>query len=156
MAPTQAVRFILTRELGRLSRWLRILGFDAEYNVNDTPGRLIIEALKSRRIILTRRHKMPQSRGVRIATINEEELQGQLIEVVRLFGLRLDAEKMFSRCVICNVALVAAEKEKVKDRVPQQVWLTQKQFVTCPVCRRIYWRGSHWGNAAEVLKGLYP
>jgi len=155
MAPTQAARFILTKELGRLSRWLRILGFDAEYDINDNPGRLIIEALKGGRIILTRRHKMPQSRGVRIVIVNEERLQGQIIEVVRLLGLRLDAEKMFSRCIICNVALDATEKEKIKDRVPQHVWLTQAQFVTCPVCRRIYWRGSHWDNAAEVLKDIY-
>jgi uncharacterized protein with PIN domain len=151
-----SARFILTKELGRLSRWLRILGFDAEYDIGKNTSALIIEALRGNRIILTRTRRMPKPRGIRILTINEEKLQGQLAEVVRAFGLRLDAGKMFSRCIICNIALEDTEKEKVKDKVPEHVWRTQEQFVACPLCHRIYWRGSHWGNVADALEDFYP
>lgn len=149
-----SVKFILTRELGRLSKWLRILGFDAEYYTSENTGSLFIEALRGNRIILTRNHRMPQSRGIRIATISAERLPGQLAEVMQVFGLRADTQAMFTRCIICNVALINSKKEEVKDKVPEYVWRTHDTFVACPHCRKIYWQGSHWGNVTQLLEKL--
>jgi uncharacterized protein with PIN domain len=147
-------RFILTKELGRLSRWLRILGFDSRYFSGDNTGSLVIEALRDNRTILTRNHRLPQLRGARILLIKAERLNEQLIEVVGALGLKPDPDKMFSRCLLCNVELAAVDKEKIKDKIPEYVFQTQDYFVSCPECKRIYWTGTHWGNVQKTLKRI--
>jgi len=148
------LKFILTKELGRLSRWLRILGYDSEYFQSDNSGSLIIRALRDNRIILTRNHHLPQLRGVRIVLIKTECLKEQLPELVKVLGLKPEAAKMFSRCLLCNMELVIADKEKIKDKVPEYVFETQDDFLSCPACQRIYWNGTHWGNVAKTLREI--
>lgn len=148
------MKFIITKELGRLSKWLRILGFDAAYFTRDSMGSLIIEALKDDRIILTRYHKIPQNRGVKILNVNSDSVKEQLSQVLSELQLKPDQEFMFTRCILCNAALESIEKEKVKTRVPEYVFNTQENFITCPLCKRIYWQGTHWGNVQKILKEI--
>ena len=61
---------------------------------------------------------------------------------------------MFSRCIICNVELEDIDKAKVKDKVPEYVFKTQGEFITCPKCQRIYWQGTHWGNVRRCLEEI--
>jgi len=148
------MKFLLTKELGRLAKWLRILGYDTLYFNQDNLSSLIIQALRDNRIILTRNHRLPQSRGVKIVVIQAERIKEQMSEALKTLKLELDSDKMFSRCIICNEELVDIDKEKVKDRVPEYVFKTQEGFVTCPQCKRIYWQGTHWGNVANIIKGI--
>lgn len=145
------MNFILTRELGRLATWLRILGFDAAYFKEDKPSSLIISALRDDRIILTRNHRLPTSRGIKIVRIKAEKIKEQIKEVLQHFKIEPDSRRMFSRCIICNVALEDIEKEDVRDKVPEYVFNTQEDFITCPECKRIYWQGTHWGNVQKTL-----
>ena len=146
------MKFLLTKELGRLAKWLRILGYDTLYFNQDNLSSLIIQALRDNRIILTRNHRLPQSRGVKILLIKAERIKEQMPQVLETLKLEPDSGKMFSRCIICNEELVGIDKEKVKDKVPEYVFKTQEDFVTCPKCKRIYWRGTHWGNVEQTLK----
>ncbi len=148
------MKFICTRELGRLSKWLRILGYDTIYFTKENMGTLIVEALKDKRIILTRRRKMPIGRGVKIISINSEEIQGQLLQVLRELKIKPEEELMFSRCILCNELLKPVAKEKIRDKVPEYVYQTQRDFIACPVCKRIYWQGTHWGNVQKTLEGI--
>jgi uncharacterized protein with PIN domain len=148
------MKFILTRELGRLAKWLRILGFDTIYFKQDNIGSLIIEALREGRIILTRNHRLPASRGVRIVVIERERIQEQLAEVLKVLQLEPTSDMMFTRCIICNRELVSIKKESVKNKVPEYVFKTQDSFVTCPDCKRIYWSGTHWGNVTKTLEDV--
>lgn len=143
--------FILTKELGRLSRWLRILGYDSQYFKDDNRGSLIIAALRDNRIILTRNRHLSSLRGVRIVLVKAERIKEQLGEVIKALGLKPEAERMFSRCLLCNVELEAVDKKEVKARVPEYVFETQDYFVSCPACKRIYWSGTHWGNVQKTL-----
>ena len=147
-------RFLLTKELGRLAKWLRILGFDASYFTESNPGTLMIQALKDDRTILTRNHRLPESRGIRIIELKSEILKEQLQEVFKGLHLSMETRQMFTRCLVCNEELVPIDKEKVKDRVPGYVYKTQGHFITCPQCHRIYWKGTHWGNVQSLLKEL--
>ena len=61
---------------------------------------------------------------------------------------------MFSRCTICNEALLKIDKEEVKDRAPKYVFEAKQDFTSCPKCQRIYWQGSHWGNVNQILKEI--
>lgn len=148
------MKLLLTPELGRLSKWLRILGFDAEYFKEDNASSLIIQALRDDRIILTRNQRLPQAHGIKIVLIKQERIKAQLSEVLKALEVQPDPEIMFSRCIICNVELAEIEKEKIKDRVPEYVFRTQEDFITCPKCKRIYWQGTHWGNVQNMLKEI--
>ena len=148
------MKLLLTRELGRLAKWLRILGFDTEYFKEANISSLIIQALRENRVIITRNHRLPRSAGLRVVLIKEEKLKEQLREVLKALEISLDSVLMFSRCIICNEELVEIAKDQIKDRVPEYVFNTQKDFISCPKCERIYWQGTHWGNVETILKEI--
>ena len=148
------MKFILTKELGRLAKWLRILGFDTVYYNQDNPSSLIIAALRDERIILTRNQRLPQARGLKILLIKNEKIKKQVEEVLKTLKIRPDPEIMFSRCILCNEELADMAKDKVKDKVPEYVFNTQEDFITCPKCQRIYWQGTHWGNVQKTLEEI--
>ena len=148
------MKFILTRELGRLAKWLRILGFDTLYFNQDNPGSLIIQALRDERIILTRNQHLPQARGVKIIHVRAETLKGQIPQIIEELNIKLDNQRMFTRCILCNEPLTNIEKEKAQGRVPEYVFSTQNDFVSCPKCQRIYWQGTHWGNVIKTLQEI--
>ncbi len=61
-------------------------------------------------------------------------------------------EAAFSRCTICNIELEQADKGQVKDSVPPYVFKTQKNFLICPSCKKIYWKASHILKIEEKIK----
>lgn len=149
-----AMKFLVSRELGRLSKWLRILGFDSVYFNQDNISSLIIQALRDERVIVTRNHRLPQATGIRIVLLKAEKLNEQLSEFLKVLQIQPNPDKMFTRCIICNEELVEVGKETIKDRVPEYVFKTQENFITCPKCQRIYWPGTHWGNVTHTLKEI--
>lgn len=148
------MKFILTKELGRLAKWLRILGFDTVYSKQDKPASLIIQALRDERIILTRNQRLPKDRGLKIVLVKNETIKKQVAELLKTLKIIPEPEKMFSRCILCNTILAEIAKEKVKDKVPEYVFKTQENFITCPECKRIYWQGTHWGNVQKTLEEI--
>jgi uncharacterized protein with PIN domain len=148
------MKLLLTKELGRLAKWLRILGFDAEYFSQDKASSLIIKALREDRLIITRNHHLPAGRGVRIIVIESERLREQIPETLKELNIHPDKAGMFTRCIICNMELVEVDKSRIKDKVPEYVFKTQEDFITCPKCGRVYWQGTHWGNVQQTLEGL--
>ena len=145
------MKFIVTKEVGKLSRWLRILGFDTDYFRSDNIGTLILIALREDRIIITRRKEKINNLEKKTVVVNSNKLEEQLAEVVNKLGLAIDEEKMFSRCTVCNSPLAEAEKESIKEFIPEHVYKTQNLFMHCPACKKIYWQGSHWGNVKKVV-----
>ncbi len=150
----QAKKFILTKELGRLAKWLRILGYDAIYFDSDNVSTLIIKSLRENRIILTRNSKLTRHKGAGIIMLSSDFLGEQLKEVIAQLKLKPQKEAMFSRCVICNELLEELEKQKAEGKVPAYVFQTQEDFVSCPKCQRIYWQGTHWGNVQRYLEEI--
>ena len=148
------MKLLLSKELGRLVKWLRILGFDAAYFNQDNAGSLIIQALREERVILTRNQRLPKARGLKIILIKNETIKKQVAEILKTFKIKPDPELMFSRCTLCNAKLTEIAKEKVKDKVPEYVFKTQSNFITCPACQRIYWQGTHWGNVQKTLEEI--
>lgn len=148
------MKFILTKELGRLAKWLRILGFDTVYYNQDNLSSLIIQALRDERIILTRNQRLPQARGLKIVLIKNEKIKKQVEEILKTLKIKPEPGIMFSRCILCNTELVDIVKDKVKDKVPEYVFKTQEDFLTCPKCQRIYWQGTHWGNVQKTLEEI--
>ena len=67
---------------------------------------------------------------------------------------RSNISRGFPRCIRCNEPLVSITKELAKDGVPPYVYETQEEFMKCPLCLRMYWRGTHWANMHEELAQL--
>jgi hypothetical protein len=148
------MKFILSRELGRLAKWLRILGFDTAYFNQDNTAGLIIQALREERLIITRNHRLAGSSRIKTFLVKTERLKDQLSEILKGLKLDINGDMMFSRCIICNVELEHIDKEKARSKVPEYVFDTQDNFIACPKCKRIYWSGTHWGNVAQTLKEI--
>ena len=146
------MKFILTSELGRLAKWLRILGLDALYIESKNRSQLIITSLQEGRVILTRDQRMSPVSGIRILKIRDDHVRKQLKQVLDELDIKLKDAGLFTRCVICNRQLKDIEKEKIKGKVPEYVYNSQQDFVICPECGRVYWQGSHWGNVRKLLE----
>ena len=146
------MKFILTGELGRLARWLRILGFDAELEVKRPD--LVLKSLREERVILTRDSKMSRFSGVRMLKIESDYVEEQLKQVVGSLGLKIERDNLFKVCVLCNNVLDRVKKEAVEKCVPPHVFQTQSLFLKCPKCNRIYWQGSHWALVNKFLDKL--
>ena len=138
--------------LGRLAKWLRLLGYDTAYENDATDHELARRARAEGRVLLTRDQELSERRGLRTLLIQSQELEQQVREVRDALGP--PADPSLSRCSLCNVALQDISREDAADRVPQHVLNTQTEFRRCPQCGRVYWPGSHVETMEEQLEGV--
>lgn len=147
------MKFLLTPELGRLAKWLRALGHDADIFKGKVPD-LLAKATFEKRTVLTRWRALEGHRGTPVLSLKSDRVEGQLKELKRLRKVGLSEKSLFSRCLICNIWVKPIAKENVKTRVPPFVFKTQKDFSYCPSCGRVYWAATHWDRARHFLKDL--
>jgi hypothetical protein len=148
MAPGQGEppKFAADRNLGRLAKWLRLLGYDATFLRHSTKAALLFER-NSGRLVLTRLSSLQGEPGV--VFVAEDDPREQLRSLAA--GLNLRPEADLSRCSVCNTPLEPAPPEEVEVRVPEHVRLLQRRFHRCPACQRIYWPGSHVERIRALL-----
>lgn len=148
-------RFVADDHLGKLARWLRILGFDTLYFQRILDFELIQKAATEKRILLTRDTRIAAEPGdAKCLFVENDNWIEQLKELVRKLKLDLRQANLFSRCLLCNTCLVPIPKADVEERVPPFVFQTQEEFVRCPTCERIYWKGTHVSHVLEKLQPL--
>ena len=135
--------------LGRLARWLRLVGYDAAYWRDGSDEELMAAARAEGRLIVTRDHALAGRRGVNALLVLAESLDEQIAEVHAALG---GHPEPFTRCPECNGALAELPHAAARDLVPPYVWHTQSQFRRCPDCGRVYWKGTHWPAMAARLK----
>ena len=139
--------------LGRLAKWLRIIGQDVIYGPHLTGYGLIRAARAENRLILTRDRRLKQKQPPAFLFIASDHYRDQLRQVIRECGLEL-GDRLFTRCLECNAALQPRSKEILETVVPPYVFSSQKKFFACPTCRRIYWPATHHQKMLEELKTL--
>jgi len=144
--------FLADAMLGRLAKWLRILGYDTLYGARWDDNELARRARAEGRVLLTRDGELARRRGLRVLFISQQELEPQLAEVLAAYPPPLDG--LFSRCPECNALLQDIPKEGVRGQVPPYVYETQQRFRQCPACQRFYWQGTHWQRMRERLAEL--
>jgi len=145
------LKFIITAELGRLARWLRILGYDSIFFDSTKKRDIVIESLREGRIILTRDARLSRFSGIRMFRIKSDFVEKQLEQVIKELRLKVEKGNIFTRCVECNTPIVKIEKEGLEDKVPPYVYKTQEDFMQCPNCKKIYWKGTHFNLANKFL-----
>lgn len=148
-----AVTFATEKTLGKLSKWLRILGFDTR---SEADGEDLAAAGETGRIVLTRtRRRLERLGRERCLFIGSNNPFDQLKEVIGALGLKPDDVRLFTRCLICNDPTEPIEKNAVCDRVPDYVWESCNRFWQCRRCRKIYWSGSHRQRAGQKIADLF-
>ena len=147
------IKFAADRMLGRLVKWLRVLGQDVIYGPHLTGYGLIRAARQENRLILTRDRGLKIKQPPDFIFIESDRYSEQLKQVIEACGLDASA-RLFTRCLNCNSQLQPKPKESVKGIVPPYVFSTQENFSWCPKCRRVYWPATHHERMVEELKNL--
>jgi len=152
--PLRITRFILDAHLGKLAKYLRMLGFDTLYK-NDYGDREIVEiAREQKRIILTRDKLLLKSPGVNHGYyVRATEKHDQLIEVVEKFDL-YSQFKSFTRCMTCNTVLQSRDKDTIRNQVDPDIYSSFNEFFYCPVCHKVYWKGSHFERMERLILNI--
>jgi len=151
-------RFIVDHNVGKLVKWLRMMGYDSLFFNGNDDSDMVRQALADYRIILTRdsgimKRRVVNNGRLRAVLIKSEVPEQQMRQVINT--LKLDCQfRPFTLCLECNEPLVERKQEEVRDRVPPYVFKTQRQYMECPACRRIYWRGTHWKAMMRKMERL--
>jgi uncharacterized protein with PIN domain len=147
-------RFAAEKTLGRLTKWLRLLGFDTWYEF-ELSGKKFIETLENDRILLTRtRMIQKQFASRRLIFVESDHLVQQLKQIFDELDIQAAQTRPFSRCLQCNALIEKVEKAVIWGRVPDYIFETQDRFQKCPECDRIYWPGSHTRRSLEKIQQL--
>ncbi len=144
-------RFVLDVHLGTLSRYLRLLGFDATQPAAADDDELAARSAREARALLTRDLGLLKRMVVRHGYfIRSSDPLTQCVEVVRYFDAA-DAIAPFTRCMECNGMIGAVEKEQIADRLPPRVRHSHDRITQCADCGRLYWQGSHHHRLEEIV-----
>lgn len=154
------VKFIVDNNVGKLAKWLRIMGYDALLFTAKDDGEMIKIALSQDRVVLTKdtqvmKRWLVTSGRLKAILIEDDNPKVQLRQLVDV--LNLDCQfRPFSLCLECNEKLVERGRDEVRDLVPPYVFKTQSQYMQCPLCHRVYWRGTHWQAMSKELEKFMP
>ena len=146
------MRFVVDVMLGRLAKWLRILGYDTFYDPSARDEELLKRVEEEKRILLTRDTRLAaRLKSDRCLLIESQNAKEQLRQVVQAFGL--DASNyLLSICTRCNEKVESVNKSAVKGKVPGYVFANHDEFVQCGRCGRIYWSGSHFQEVQRWIQ----
>ncbi|MFQ5793748.1 MAG: Mut7-C RNAse domain-containing protein [Candidatus Bipolaricaulia bacterium] len=146
-------KFIVDAMLGKLAKWLRILGYDTLYFHDIDDHRLIEIASREGRILLTGDRELMCYRweGERLF-VSSDLWQEQLYQAYHAFDL--GTEGIFTRCIDCNQPLEQVAKQEVQGEVPTYVYHNQRAFGRCPRCRKIYWQGTHFEKSTRRVEHI--
>jgi len=148
------VRFAADATVGRLAKWLRILGYDTTLFGGRAENAFFLAAEREGRVALTRvREWAARQYQGRLLVVRADNVENQLMEVFDALGLEADPDRFFRLCTRCNVTLEAMRREETEGLVPVYVFENQRSFRRCPVCRSVYWPGTHGEHAKSGLIG---
>ena len=148
------LRFLADGMLGKLTRWLRMLGHDVEYLNDLDDDRLVEKAAVEERVLLTRDVRLFRKAsvsGVEAFLVKGRTEVEKLAELARSFGFSLEVDVENSRCPKCNAGIRSVSKEEVAGRIPESTGRFYEEFWICVECGQVYWRGSHWERINRTL-----
>jgi len=153
-APLRVTRFILDGHLGRLAAYLRMLGFDTDYQNDRADANLAALSFKEGRILLTRDHGLLKRKQVtRGYCLRSTDPYQQLCEVVGRFDL-LENFASFTRCMACNGILEPVKKADILHLLKPRTRQYYGHFKQCDKCGKVYWKGSHHERMQSLIERL--
>ncbi|MEO0096619.1 MAG: Mut7-C RNAse domain-containing protein [candidate division WOR-3 bacterium] len=147
----EEIKFFCDFMLGKLAKYLRMLGFDTKYEKEANKLKMEFIAKTEERIIVTRNSYYKEKENCLF--LESDNPKEQLIIVLDKFNL-YEKIKLATRCLICNEPVKKIDKKEIKGRVPYYIYQTQNEFSYCPICQRIYWPGTHYEKMSEFLEKI--
>jgi len=149
--------YLLDGMLGKLTRWLRMLGYEASYENDRTDENLLAIAKERSLILLTSDEELYRTatfRGIQSFLVQGKTEPERLAELAERYKIRLEIDTTQSRCPKCGSRLREASKESVESSVPPATFKMYETFWICTNsgCAKIYWQGSHWKKIEETLR----
>lgn len=151
LRPLRQSRFVVDSNLGKLARYLRLLGFDSLYRNDYSDGEVAGIAQREGRIVLTRDRRLLRRKIITHGFFVRADAPRQQVKEVLA---RLDlyrAARPFSRCTLCNGELASVEKARVMDALQPKTRRYYHEFLECTHCRQVYWQGSHCKPMARLV-----
>ena len=148
------MKFVTDGMLGKLTRWLRMLGHDIEYTGSMDDKAIIEKAKKEGRVLLTRDLQLYQQaigRGAEAFLIESPNQTANLAKLAKRFKFKLQIDIEVSRCPKCNTQIKSVSKTNVISKIPKTTASNYNEFWECPNCGQIYWRGAHWKRIDRTL-----
>ena len=151
---SQVLVFVADGHLGRLTRSLRLLGFDVAYEQKASDRQLLDVMTRENRALLTRDRRLLMHSVVQHGYCpRSQNADEQTIEVVRRFNL-VNSIAPFTRCLRCNAQLQDAAKANVIEKLEPLTKIYYNQFRRCLGCGQIYWAGSHFSKLEQWLQKI--
>jgi len=139
--------------LGKLAKWLRILGFDAAFFSRIEDQILLDLAEKEDRTLLTKDTGLLEQADIPSLYIESDNWEDQVVQVMRHFHLK-DQVQPYTRCAECNVALKPLPREKARNLAPPFVFKNAPSFSLCPHCGRVFWPGTHHRRMRSKIEDI--
>jgi uncharacterized protein len=147
--------FVLDGMLGKLARWLRMMGYDAKYSNNMNDVELLDIAKAENRVLLTRDLALYQQaiaknlEALYVEGLTEPE---RLSELAKRYNIPLTIDLEKSRCPKCNTKINPVPKEEIADKVEKNTLTYYDEFWLCRNCGAVYWQGAHWTKIRATLE----
>ena len=156
--PLRRIRFVLDTHLGKLARYLRLLGFDTLYNNAWKDEELVkLSASGDKRILLTRDHGLLKRKQITHGYfVRNDQPKLQVKEVLSRFNLHRKVQTFTrcTRCTRCNGLINSVAKDQVIKQLPSGVINSISEFSACEGCQRVYWKGSHYEHMQRIIEEL--
>lgn len=148
-------KFIADVMLGKFAKWLRILGFDTLYRSDFTDNEIIFIAASQKRIVLTRDRDLQKSLGEKKSILIKSCIAyEQILQVIEELHLKIDKDRLFSRCNICNSEIKEVSKEAAVEKVPPYIFDKYSTFRYCSNCQKYYWKGTHQEKILKKIEAI--
>jgi len=152
--PLRRLTFVADVHLGKLTRYLRLLGFDTLYYNDSNLRRLIEVSCRQARVLLTRSSRLLQHKGITRGILVRGADPGiQLKSIFQRLDLYAEA-RPFSRCLCCNGLIEPIPKQKVDHRLPSRIRASYQAFFLCGSCNRVYWKGAHFKRMSRFIQEM--
>ncbi len=148
------LKFLADGMLGKLTRWLRMLGHDVVYTGSMNDKELILKTKNEKRILLTRDVKLYQqaiTKGTDAFLLESPNQIANLAQTAKRFKFPLEINPERSRCPKCNANIKRIQKAEAEGKVPEKTLIHYDEFWVCPNCQQVYWRGAHWKEIEKTL-----
>jgi len=141
-------RFYCDAMLGGLARWLRALGYQAEWEHGIDDAVLVERSRALGAVLLSSDRPLFERKAVKAGDVKalfvprHAPVFDQAVFVLRTLNLTVRE----LRCMACGGALDSVPREEVADEVPPNAYRACNEFWRCLGCQRLYWRGTHWAR----------
>lgn len=148
------MKFAADRTVGRLAKWLRVLGYDTVFCDTSDDDEFLALA-KQQRVLLSRNRRFAKTHKPHsIVFVKDNDPKMQLRQVLEALDLTPCPSNYFSRCASCNGTLEPMSKQAAFGRVPDYIWDMHERFSKCDMCGKVYWAGTHLVHCREEIQDL--